>query len=186
LDNWTPASDEEQRHLAAVRTFATEVRRGFLMLLGPVGIGKSHLAVAVARKFQHLLFVKQSTLLRQLRATYSDKKAVDPIERCQEAELLVLDEMGVSGGGKDEWPMLSEILDHRYGHLLPTVVTSNLSWDELRAELGERIGDRLRESAHAVLAFAGESHRPAHRAAYFGTSAEPAEARAMRTFMGQQ
>ena len=186
LDNWTAGNDEERQHLEAVRTFAMEVRRGFLVLLGPVGIGKSHLAVAVARKFQHLLFVKQSTLLRQLRATYSDKKAADPIERCQEAELLVLDEMGVSGGGKDEWPMLSEILDHRYGHLLPTVITSNLGWDELRAELGDRLGDRLRESAHAVLVFAGESRRPAHRASYFGASGEPAEARAMRTFMGQQ
>lgn len=167
LDNWTPGNDQEKLHLEAARTFAMKIRRGFLLLLGPVGVGKSHLAVAVQRTFKYSVFVKQSSLLRQLRATYSDKKAADPIERCQETELLVLDEMGVSGGGKDEWPMLSEILDHRYAHLKATVITSNLSWDELRTELGDRLGDRMRESAHSVLVFSGASHRPEHRDKYF-------------------
>ena len=126
MDNWKPGSDEERGHLESVRTFATDIRQGFLVLVGPVGVGKSHLAVAVQRTFKASVFVKQSSLLRQLRATYSDKKAADPIERCQGADLLVLDEMGVSGGGKDEGPMLSEILDHRYGHLLPTIITSTM------------------------------------------------------------
>lgn len=166
LDNWTPGDAHEQRHLAAVREFAS-IRKGFLVLLGPVGVGKSHLAVAVMRTIPGGIFVKQSSLLRLLRATYGNKDAADPIEPCQEASILVLDEMGVSGGGKDEWPMLSEILDYRYSHLKPTVITSNLSWDEVRESLGDRIGDRMREAAHSVLVFSGESHRPDHRAAYF-------------------
>ncbi|MCX6923056.1 MAG: ATP-binding protein [Verrucomicrobia bacterium] len=177
LDNWTPDTDQERQHLEAVRTFTNDVRRGFLVLLGPVGVGKSHLAVAVLRRFSCPIFIKQSTLLRQLRATYSDKEAADPIERCQEADLLVLDEMCVSGGGRDEWPMLSEILDFRYSHLTPTVITSNLGWDELRGELGDRLGDRMREAAHAVLVFAGASHRAERRDAYFDKGKKPGQYR---------
>jgi DNA replication protein DnaC len=174
LDNWTPGNAEEKQHLEAVRSFALDVSKGFLILLGPVGVGKSHLAVAVMRTFRGQgTFVKQSTLLRQLRATYNDKKADDPIEACQKAPLLVLDEMGLSGGGRDEAPMLNEILDYRYGHLLPTVITSNLDWGTLREELGERLSDRMRECAHAVLIFSGPSHRAEQRDKYFGAKTQP-------------
>jgi DNA replication protein DnaC len=175
FSNWTPRNDSEKEHLEKCKEF-TEVGNGFLVLLGPVGVGKSHLAVAVARSFYRDRpwphWVKQSTLLRQLRATYNDHKAKDPIEECQKASLLVLDECGVSGGGKDEGPMLHEILDHRYGEKKPTVITSNLPWPELQSEVGERLADRLRESAFGVLVFSGESHRVKARDIYFNQPAK--------------
>jgi len=167
LDNWKPKDRHEKQHLADVSKFAEEIRRGFLVLLGPVGTGKSHLAVACLRRFNSGVFVKQSSLLRKLRATYNDRNASDPIDRCQAASLLVLDEMGLSGGGRDEAPMLSEILSYRYERRLPTVVTSNLTWNELTSELGDRLADRMREAAFRILTFDGASHRAAMRDAYF-------------------
>jgi DNA replication protein DnaC len=178
FDNWTAQTETERGHLESVRKFA-EVKRGFLILLGPVGLGKSHLAVAVLRNFKSSVtwgddrnsgepvFVKQSTLLRRLRETYRDDKAADPVTKCQRAKILVLDEVGLSSGGKDELPMLHEILDYRYSYFLPTVITSNLSLNELGTELGERLADRLSEAAHAILIFSGESHRPNRREHYF-------------------
>ena len=170
LDNWTPSNVAERQHVEDVRHYAKTIRRGFLILLGPVGVGKSHLAVGVVRHFKDRgnVFVKQSALLlRQLRATYDDRDADDPIKKCQAAPLLVLDEMGLSGGGKDELPMLSEILSYRYEQEKPTVITSNLSWDELQDELGDRLSDRMREAAYKVLVFSGPSHRSERREAYF-------------------
>jgi DNA replication protein DnaC len=167
FENWTPRTDTEREHLELVREFAAQVRRGFLFLLGPVGTGKSHLGVAVLRTFSAGLFVRQVQLLRQLRQHYHNDAVANPIAGAQETRLLVLDELGVSGGGRDELPMLDEILASRYEQQLPTVITSNLSWEEISTALGERLADRLNEACFRVLVFAGKSHRAKRRDNYF-------------------
>jgi DNA replication protein DnaC len=170
FSNWTATTEQERSHLEAVREFA-DLGRGFLIMLGPVGTGKSHLGIATLRRavWDHhsVLFIKQSTLLRQLRDTYRDRDAEDPITQCQEVDWLVLDDAGLSGGGKDEPALLWEILDHRYGGMKPSIITSNLSWDQLRDELGTRMADRLKEAAFKILVFGGQSHRPERRDQYF-------------------
>lgn len=169
--NWIPRTDEEKQHLATVREF-TERKRGFLVLTGGVGTGKTHLSVALMRHFKHPLLYKQNTLLLALRATYRGNSTANPIKACQGADLFVLDEVGLTSGGKDELPMLHEILDHRFGEYLPTVLTSNLSLDQLRDCLGERLVDRIRGSAFKVLLFGGESHRSDCRDQYLQTTAQ--------------
>jgi DNA replication protein DnaC len=136
-------------------------------MLGNVGTGKTHLAVASMRHFEKALLVKQSTLLWRLRKTYRDASADDPIEPCQKTKLLVIDEMGLSQGGRDELPMLFEILDYRHGEFLPTILTGNIEWPEMAELLGARLVDRLRQSAFNVLNFGGNSHRPRGKADYF-------------------
>ena len=159
--------DDTREHLDTVVEFCQK-RIGFLLLLGDVGTGKSHLAVGAMRKFGDAYFVKQGTLLRMLRDTYRNNKAVDPVELCQNTGLLVLDEIGVSGGGKDEAPMLHEILDHRHGERKPTILTSNLDWQELSQTISPRLAARLKQSAFKVLRFNGPSQRPLAREQYFG------------------
>jgi DNA replication protein DnaC len=166
LDNWKPRNETEAEHLERVRQFTT-VRRGTLIMLGDVGTGKTHLAVGVARLFAKPVMVKQSALLRKLRATYRDRTAEDPVPICQNAGLLVLDEIGLSVGGRDELPMLHDILDHRHCEMLPTVLTGNLHPGELRELIGERLDDRLHESGFEVLNFTGPSQRAAARERYF-------------------
>jgi len=108
-------------------------------------------------------------LLRRLRDTYRNKAAVDPVDECQQAGLLVIDEMGVSSGGRDEFPMLHEVLDYRHGERKPTILTGNLSWDELKDVIGARLSDRLKESASAILSFSGQSYRSQARTRYFAS-----------------
>lgn len=166
LDNWTAATDEAKHALVKVRDFAAR-GRGFLVLMGrDYGIGKSHLAVAVMRVVRPARFLSQNQLLLKLRATYRDDRAEDIVEACKRVRLLVVDEVGLSGGGRDELPMLHEILNHRHGAMKPTVLTSNLEKDEFVAALGERMIDRLRESAFASITLHGKSHRPERRANY--------------------
>jgi DNA replication protein DnaC len=166
FENFTPDSDAEAGHAGVVKSFCDN-KHGFLVMLGGYGTGKSHLAVAGIRVFDKGWFVKQSSLLFALRATYRDKAAFDPIHRAQSARLFVLDDVGISAGGRDELPLLHEILDHRHGERLPTIITSNLPWENLTSVLGERMGDRLRESAFRILTFAGTSHRRDARDRYF-------------------
>ncbi len=165
IDNWDAAeSAVEQRN--KVCEFS-KIRKGFLILLGNVGTGKSHLAVGVMRFFENAYFVKQNELLRQLRTSYRDHDVDNPVDHCQQCGLLVLDDMGLSGGGRDELPMLHAILDHRHGMQKPTIITSNLTYEALSGYLGDRLADRLRESCFRIINFAGETHRRISHEKYF-------------------
>ena len=166
FENYIPDGEAEAELVRVVKVFC-ENRTGFIFMLGNYGTGKTHLAVAALRQLKGGWLVKQASLLRALRDTYADKAAFDPIERAQNARLFILDDAGLSGGGKDELPMLHEILDYRHGERLPTIITSNLPYESLSAVLGERMADRLRESAFRVLTFTGSSHRREARDRYF-------------------
>jgi DNA replication protein DnaC len=167
IENWNPRDESESGYQGVARNFAN-AGRGTLALLGNVGTGKSHLAVGIMRKFKRPYFVKQGTLLRRLRKSYGNNSQQDPIDQCQQCDLFVLDELGgPSAGGKDEFPMLHEILDSRHGELLPTVITSNCDWTTVKQILGARLADRLKQSTEKVLLFAGESNRSNYRDEYF-------------------
>jgi DNA replication protein DnaC len=169
LDNWVPATEDERKFVDCVREFTTK-RVGFLLLLGAIGTGKSHLSVGAMRHFKNSLLIRQNELLRRLRLTYRDHNQEDPIEVCQSVGLLVLDEIGLSGGGKDELPMLHEILDHRHGEMKPTIITGNVNWEDMASIIGERLADRLKESAFRIVTLAGKSKRPEFRQRYFDSS----------------
>ena len=165
LDNWE-TDHAGVEHRETVRKFSKE-RKGVLILLGDFGTGKSHLAVGAMRSFSNAHYVKQNDLLRKLRQTYRDHDVSDPVEDCQRCGLLVLDDMGLSGGGRDELPMIHAILDHRHDEQKPTIITSNLELVDLQAHIGGRMADRFKESCFEIIQFRGESHRKIANEKYF-------------------
>lgn len=158
LSNFKPRDENEARALSYAEKFCGR-KTGTMVLSGHVGTGKTHLAVAIMRERKTGVFMKHSTLLEMLRATYRDKQAADPVERCKRAKFLVIDDLGASGGGADDQPALHSILDHRHGEKLPTVITTNLSIEDVTQQLGERMIDRIRESLFKWVKLAGESRR---------------------------
>jgi DNA replication protein DnaC len=158
LRNFKPRDESDAGALQAAEKFSRR-KRGFLILSGRVGAGKSHLGVAIMRERRCGLFMKHGTLLEMLRATYRDKLAPDPVEMCRRAKFLVLDDLGTSSGGADDQPALHSILDHRHGENLPTVITTNLPKAKLVEELGDRVFDRIREVLFKWVELNGESKR---------------------------
>lgn len=166
FDNFICRTQEDGENLSSARRFAA-AQKGFLVLLGSVGNGKSHLAVAVARALGcRFRFITQAGLLKKLRDTYRNDKAEDVVEACKRVRLLILDEVGLSVGGKDEFPMLHEILAERHNSKKPTVITTNLDREALEEVLGERLTDRLTQSGFKLLKFSGESLRRNFRKEY--------------------
>ena len=99
--------------------------------------------------------------MREIRATWrreSQETEEAAIDRFANAGLLLLDEVGVGFGSDAELTQLYDVLDVRYQRCLPTALASNLGPAELRAALGERLFDRLRENAE-VLVCDWPSHR---------------------------
>jgi DNA replication protein DnaC len=120
---------------------------GWLFLHGRCGVGKTHLAVAIARHaVEHhgvsVLFQVVPDLLDRLRATFDPGSGVaydERFEQIREAGLLVLDDLGTENTTPWAREKLYQIFNHRYNERSPTVVTSN---QELK-NIDERIASRL-------------------------------------------
>lgn len=156
FDNWTPRLASDHAVLKTCRDFAANAT-GFLVLQGGVGLGKSHLAVAIMRAFKGGRMMTQNHFLLMLRETYRNERAPNPVELSKQARLLVLDELGVSTGGRDEFPALYEVLNGRHGEEVPTVLTTNVKIEEFVDAFGDRIADRLATARFCQLK--GESWR---------------------------
>lgn len=171
---------ELRAHLAKCREFAADPH-GLLLLLGKVGNGKSHLAASVLRAFGRGRYFRHLDLVNRLRATYGHRDLEDEedgiADVCRNADLLVVDELGVAPGGNDAATLLYDILDHRVSNYGPTVLCANDDPDELEAQFGSRLADRFRHAAFAMLTFTAPSRRQAGNAAYLEQARAHARAR---------
>lgn len=126
-----------------------EAGRG-LYFCGGVGTGKTHLAVAVMNELMRKkrvpsLFVTVPELLDNLRETYNKpgRNLDEWMDAVQNAEFLVLDDLGSER--PTEWvkERIFVIVNHRYRDALPTVFTSNIGPKDLAEQLGERTASRI-------------------------------------------
>ena len=138
-----------------------------LFLLGPPGVGKTHLAVAVLkqvieRKGARGLFYDTRELLRVIRSTYG----ADPLSRLTEsdvlgpvveADLLVLDDLGAEKTSEWVEETLNYIVNSRYSERRLTLFTSNYDIgedatdpDSLQVRVGFRMYSRLHEMCEFI------------------------------------
>jgi DNA replication protein DnaC len=121
---------------------------GWLVLLGGYGVGKTHLAAAVANYRVALggtaLFVIVPDLLDHLRAAFAPSSEIgldERLEAIRETPLLVLDDLGAHNSTPWAQEKLFQILNHRYNHRLPTVITTNQRLEELDPRIASRLVD---------------------------------------------
>ncbi len=145
----------------------------WLILRGDYGVGKTHLAAAVANKIQRggmrVLFVVVPDLLDYLRATFQPGSSVSYDRRfsdVRQAPFLVLDDMGMYNATDWAREKLFQILNHRYVQGLATVITiSTAGWERIDSRLRGRLENNDR-CAHLLLDVpsyegrASSSHKP--------------------------
>ncbi len=124
--------------LAAARQYAANPE-GFLVLNGPAGAGKSHLAKAVLAAAAHPgTWAGVVRLLDRMRSP--EFREVFDYSRIMDARLLALDGLGEER--QTEWAdeQLANLVNHRYEHKLATVVTTRMLPDDpaLPAKLTDR------------------------------------------------
>ncbi len=132
-----------EKAIKAATSFATRPR-GWLVLTGPYGSGKTHLAAAIANSIADKgtppLFIMVPDLLDHLRATFSPTSSVSYDRRFDEirtAPVLVLDDLGAQSASPWAREKLHQLFTYRYNAELPTVLT-------IAAETFESIDERLR------------------------------------------
>lgn len=130
------------------RRYAREPR-GWLLLMGGYGCGKTHLAAAIANEaINHrfgVLFTVVPDLLDHLRSTFSpnsDKQYDELFEGIRTTPLLILDDLGTESGTPWAREKLYQIFNHRYNHELPTVITTNRDLRDIDERITSRMSDR--------------------------------------------
>ena len=108
------------------------LEKPFLLLSGPVGSGKTHLAISTLKRLVKKTemqgqFVEFSDLLSRLRAAYSKKASEQEVlGPLLNVDVLVVDELG-KGRADNEWQLekLDEVVNSRYNSRKVTLFTTN-------------------------------------------------------------
>ena len=139
------------------------VERG-LLLMGPVGVGKTHLAVAILQGLMEkgvpCLFYEFGALLKEIQDSYnkvSNTSEMSVLAPVYQAEVLVLDELGASKPTDWVRDTMMNIIGKRYNDKRLTIFTTNYmdarrnpSEETLEDRVGVRLRSRLYEMCRTV------------------------------------
>lgn len=132
--------------LNSAEEFARELK-GWLLLEGAYGCGKTHLAAAIAnacvQRGVPTLFITVPDLLDSLRFAYNDPETTFErrFDDIRAADLLVMDDFGTQNATPWAQEKLFQIINYRYINKLPTVITTNLILDEIESRIRSRLQD---------------------------------------------
>lgn len=126
-----------------------------LLMAGVVGAGKTHQAYGAVREL-----VKSGVGVRWRATTAADlyaelrpRQGIDSerelaaISRCP---LLILDDLGAARATEWTEEITYRLINRRYNHMLPTLITTNLRIRDLRTYLGDRVASRLAQMTTRV------------------------------------
>ena len=185
LDNFkVDPDDKSQKSIGDARFLAGRFAEEYptdktgLLLVGTVGVGKTHLAVGIIQalireKGINCLFCDYRELLKSIQNSYNPSVQATEMEILRpvfDAEVLVLDELGAVRSTEWVFDTVNYVLNSRYNDNKTTIITTNFpdapeqgrvdddsprSFSAAeraarRETLGDRIGERMRSRLHEM------------------------------------
>lgn len=136
-----------------------------LIMIGRVGAGKTFAACSVINEWllagHDAYLVTMRGLIREIRATWregSSELELEAYARLARLDLLVVDEVDVRVGSDNESMILFDVLSRRHEERRPTILIGNVSLQQIKQILGDRLIDRLGEN-EKILSFDWPSRR---------------------------
>jgi len=144
--------------LKAAIAFAAKPR-GWMVLLGPYGCGKTHLAASIANARSDQgdppLFIMVPDLLDHLRATFNPSSSASYDHRFDDirtAPLLILDDLGTQSMTPWVREKLYQLFNYRYNAELPTIITTADALEDMDARILSRMLDGRLCTIYAITA----------------------------------
>lgn len=136
-----------------------------ILMMGGTGLGKTHLSSAVARrvieKGKDVFYTGAIDLFSQFETqrfkTYSNEPN-EIIERYFESDLLIIDDLGTEMVNQFSVSTLYNLVNDRLSRRKPTMISTNLSKDEIQKKYTDRLTSRL-FGEYQLLFFAGTDIR---------------------------
>lgn len=174
--SFQPSIDERQVRDLAALSFIADASN--VLFLGPPGVGKTHLAVALGlRAIEHgsgVYFVRAHNLLEDLRTAQAEHRLARRMRVYLAPKVLIIDEFGVWPYDRMAATALFTLVSARYerGSIILTSNKGFADWGDVLGDsvIAAAILDRLLHHSH-VLNIRGDSYRlrEKKRAGFFGT-----------------
>ena len=137
-----------------------------VIFVGPPGVGKSHLAIALGVKAciarYRVLFISAKDLIRDLYASLVDQSTAEKIEALSRLHLLIIDELGYMPVDTEGANLFFQLISRRY-ECGSIILTTNMPFDQWDKIFGDQvisaaIIDRLAHHCH-IFSINGCSYR---------------------------
>ncbi|MBO5907961.1 MAG: ATP-binding protein [Clostridia bacterium] len=160
--------DRMTANLARAKQYARDFskKRSNLLFVGTTGTGKTHLSTAIAREVIHMGY---DVLYDSIHNIVSDFEAdkfksgygqlEQKSEKYLECDLLIIDDLGTEFSNQFTVSCIYNLLNTRQNHGKATIISTNLSPEELSAKYEGRIYSRLVGKDTTVLMFVGKDRR---------------------------
>ncbi len=152
-----PEHDSVLQAREAVRKFAElyPAVKGGLLIMGPTGVGKTHLAVALCKalikKGVYCLFVDFRDSLREYTSFPNQDKREDYLYYLSNAEVLIWDDFASRSLSDWEEDFLYRLIDRRYREGSTTILTTVQQGEALEKVVGTRVRSRLYEMCREIV-----------------------------------
>lgn len=136
--------------------------RNSLLIVGGYGSGKTHLAASISNRLMDngipVLFDTFDGHLNRLKLEFHGGKNVY-LQQMQTVDMLVLDDIGKEKQTEWSQSIMFSVINYRYEHLLPIIMTTNLTNEALAEYLGGAVWSRLCEMCNGVKTTSGDYRR---------------------------
>lgn len=135
-----------------------------IMMLGATGLGKTHLSLAIAKevinKGFRVLYCTAQDILRKIEREHFSRtmEEDETLQAVLGADLLILDDLGAEYNTQFNVATVYNIINSRINYGRPTIISSNLSSQELEERYSQRVVSRLL-TQYTYLRFIGEDVR---------------------------
>ncbi|MER5968542.1 ATP-binding protein [Streptomyces sp. NPDC002055] len=185
LNRWKTATPPRFRDaestIPEVATWADEAlsdnaSAGGMLLTGLTGTGKTHQAYGALRRIAasgpdkfELIAVNSADMYGSLRPSQVMGAAERELRRLSEVQYLLLDDLGSAKTSEWTEEVTYRLINYRYNHCLPTIITSNLparddEGPDLTDFVGARVASRLAEMVTTLVPMTGNDRRRGRRA----------------------
>ncbi len=162
-----PTMAQEDAKAWAERIKAGDKSKSFLLMIGNCGTGKTHSGISalldLGVSFQAIGFENPEWVSHVKARYFTHHILAESVMRTtdgyklQQAMLttpvLMLDDLRAEGTGRVSDALVAwmdALIDHRYRHCLPTIITANTTSEQFRITYGQKVEDRLIQSGEII------------------------------------